>query len=677
MANALLLLAVFSLAADDRPVACSLACDGNPPATVVVGADADRVERTAVAKFVAGVRRDSQATLPVAAEPGDAGHTMVVIGTAKSNPVLSRLAKVHKLLVAELGEEDFLLRTLVDDSRACLVIAGGGPRGVLYGAQEAFEQVVNGTPDNHVYAIQCNLTRSPSVAVRGTYCLTCWGGSPRYPRAGWEQAIDSMADAGMNRVMFWVDGLFRSERHPGAFLKRSGQRYQDTPITHDDIRRLISHAHDRGMDFYFGAGVFSWFTAEEYLASRFEEAVDPYEKRALCPSNPVAQRVTLEYLSEMIEVFPKADGYMLEIRDERGECKCDGCQQPLDKRGSKQFGQSELDFLDKLTSAIWDKHPETKFIWLIGYAAHHDDFLYYERIRRMGGDPRLEWLDVRNSWTLPGADGGREPLREFSPRVYHWTKYHGISSHQMQDQVLQTVSAGLDGLIPAYEPGGFKNCSIYRPHLPEPFPVRLLPFSLTQFYYRGYTWTPKMSREDLVSRAHRTYFSPETPRQLADDLFFLERFMVAHLPGLNRTIDVPLALARERWMAGLKPPKGRGLLGTVDDIWTGKRRSRGQTKRLLLKSVAAEIRRFQDMSQGKGDMVRVLQIEERIAELRPRASRRANESFDLMQRAIDDMRDRVEKSQDYAAEAAPALARIDEYLAELKRREAETAAKPR
>ena len=70
-------------------------------------------------------------------------------------------------------------------------------------------------------ALAMSLTR-PALSARGTYCLTCWGGTPRYDRAGWEAAIDSMADAGMNRVMFWMDGLFRSAAPPGRVPQQAG-----------------------------------------------------------------------------------------------------------------------------------------------------------------------------------------------------------------------------------------------------------------------------------------------------------------------------------------------------------------------------------------------------------------------------------------------------------------------
>ncbi|MHC4676025.1 MAG: alpha-glucuronidase family glycosyl hydrolase [Planctomycetota bacterium] len=625
---------------------------GEAEAMVVAGLDAGRVERTAVGKFLAGVEGDGGSRLLVGNEAESGVNCYVVMGTVKSNAELGRLAAGHQLAVGGLGEEDYLLRTLVEGGKRYLLIVGGGERGVLYGAQEALDQVVTSTSGNDVYVEKCNIRRSPAIGVRGTYCLTCWGGSTKYPRSGWEEAFDSMADAGMNRVMFWMDGLFRSQRHPGAFLGKPKQLYHGTPITHDDIQKLIDYAHARGMDFYLASGVFGWFTAGGYIAKEFPETKAPKGK-ALCPSNPVAQKVTLEYLSEMIEVFPQADGYMLEIRDELGECWGEICQKPLDKRGSKQYGQSELDLLEKLRTTVWAGHPKTKFIWLIGYSPHKEDVLYYERIREMGRDQRMEWLEVRNSWTLPSKDGGRKPLRYFSDRIYHWDQYYRFSGGGIQGHARRTVNEGLNGFLPAYEPG-FRSYSIYRTGSTTPFPVRLIPFCLTQFYYREYTWEPGLSRKEVVNRGHRKYFTAEVPVQMVRDLFFLKDFMVENLTVMLHQIGAGLG------------PKGCGLLCTVKDIWTVERRGGIERKIKLLEGVAVDIKRFRDMVEGAGEMARVLDIERRMAELRPVASRRSRATFDIMQRAIDDMRAEFEGLEDYKEESGPALVLIEKYLKELK-----------
>ncbi|MBI4579169.1 MAG: hypothetical protein HY718_05670 [Planctomycetes bacterium] len=622
---------------------------GSPQALIVPGPQPSPVEQTAIQKLQAGLLRDGgpAATVPVASDQGDAA-ACILVGTLAGNPVLARVAEQAGMRLDDLPPQGFVLRTVMDGDRPCLMIAGGDDRGVLYGVQEAVSQIITCTPTDEVYAEACDLRAAPALEHRGTYCLTCWGGAPSYDRQAWEDAIDSMADAGMNRVMFWMDGLFRSTRHPGTFLNKPGEQYAKTRLTTDDIRRLIRFAHDRGMTFYFGSGVFGWFTAGGYIAKQFKDAVD-HTGQGLCPSSPTARRVTVEYLSEMNDVFPDADGYMLEIRDEMDDCMCPKCQKVLDAVGSKQFGQSEMDFLDELTAAVWKQHPRTRFIWLMGYANHDHDPMYYERMRTLGRDPRMEWLEVRMNWTLPTPDGKRKPLREFSDKVYHWDPYYRLAPEHMQGRVRQTIKEGLHGYLPAYEPG-FANLSIYDTQSETPFPVRLIPFCLTQFYYRTFTWNPQIKPDAVIDRAWREYFSAEVPRQLAEDLLFMRRFMAEHYTELTRTIGRGLG------------PDGSGLIATVEDIWTVERKGGDKTRDWLLTAVAADIRRFQSLTRGTGNMARVKQIEERIAQYRPTASRRSRASMDLIGRSIDDIRAELAKCGQYVTEADEALARIDKYI---------------
>ncbi len=638
-------------------------CSASKPAAVIVtGAEIDPVQKTALAKLQATLRRDAGKDVKLAAahKIDSAAAPCIVVGTAKSNAELARVASKHGLAVEGLPPQGFLLKTITEGERPVLIIAGGDSRGVLYGVQEAIDQVITVTPSGDLSFTSCDLTAKPALDFRGTYCLTCWGGCPSYDRAAWEEAIDAMADGGMNRVMFWMDGLFRSQRHPDAFLNKPGQHFAKTKLTNDDIHKLIRFAHDRGMDFYFGSGVFGWFTAGEYIAKQFKEAADT-TGGALCASSPVAQKVELEYLSEMIEVFPEADGYMLEIRDEMDDCLCKVCQKKLDERGSKQFGQSEMDFLEKLTATVWKGHPKTKFIWLMGYANHNEDVMYYERLRKIGQDPRMEWLEVRMSWTLPSPDGGRKPLRDFSDRIYHWDAYYRFPPDAMQGRVRQTVKEGLHGYLPAYEPG-YANLSVYDPQSETPFPVRLIPFCVTQFYYRTFTWNPKITQREWLDRAYRKFFTSEVPHRFADDLLFLRQFMAEHHVELTHSIGRGLG------------PDGSGLIATVEDLWTVPRKHGGrtedQTKQWLMEAVGADIRRFQSLVKGTGDMARLNNMEKRIAEVRPTASGRSRASMDIMQRAIDDIRKEVAKCTDYEKEADEAMRRLNGYLKELEARAA-------
>ena len=627
-------------------VAFSISDREHRKVTVISGVNPGRVESTAVQTFAEELERETGSRPALATIPPEGMNPLVIVGTAAGNDTLSDLAKKHALPVDALGEEAFLLRTLEDDGRPVLLIAGGGERGVLYGVQEALDQVITSGPNGEVVVIPCDVRRQPALPIRGTYCLTCWGLAPHYDRAGWESAIDSMSRAGMNRIMFWMDGLFRSRKFPYTFLDNS--YFTGVQLTDEDIHKLIKYAHDRGMKFYLGSGVFGWFTSQTFVA-KFKEAADSSPNGTnLCPSHPLAQQLTHDYLAEMIEVFPEADGYMLEIRDEQGDCFCEVCQKPLDERGSKQFGQSELDLLEKLSRTVWAKYREKKFVWLMGFANHNNDPLYYERIRKMSRDPRMEWLEVRGSWTLPTPDGERKPLSRFSDNAYIWGGgYYAQTRESIQSLVQRILKAGLRGYLPAYEPG-FGSASLYGKVVP--YPVHLIPFVLTQHYYREFTWDPEIDRDTLLARTHRKFFSSDVPIELADDLFFLRRFHQAHYPEL--TCIAPGLIRTNRLGDG------------VEQIWndTHMPDKEGQLTRL-----ARRVRSLQELAKGGGDMNRVVQIEERIAQHRPNTSRRSARSFDLMQRCIDDIRTALAERQEDLVQAKDTLARIEARIAEYRK----------
>ena len=52
----------------------------------------------------------------------------------------------------------------------------------------------------------------------------------------------------------------------------------------------------------------------------------------------------------MLDTWSESDGFMLEVRDEQGECKCETCKIPLDEFGSKTYGHAEITWLQEFWS---------------------------------------------------------------------------------------------------------------------------------------------------------------------------------------------------------------------------------------------------------------------------------------------------------------------------------------
>jgi hypothetical protein len=118
--------------------------------------------------------------------------------------------------------------------------------------------------------------------------------------------------------------------------------------------------------------------------------------------------------------------------------------------------------------------------------------------------------------------------------------------------------------------------------------------------------------------------------------------------------------------AGLGPD-GSGLLATVEDIWTVPRKGGDERKMRLLEGIGADIRRLRSATQGR-DAARLAEMESRMAALRPTASGRSRASFDIMQRAIDDIRKQLTVCDDYLKEADEAEKRVNRYVTKLDAR---------
>lgn len=350
------------------------------------------------------------------------------------------------------------------------------------------------------------VTQKPVIAIRGTYNLACWGLAPRYSLQDWEKIIDAMAADGMNVIYFWISGLFRSKLYPETFI------YPETPLTTEDIRQLIRYANSHGVDFYLGTGVFAWFGVDE-IAKHHDE-VRELGIDHMCRTLPAAQKAMQAYLTELYDTFPEAKGMWLEIGCE-GDYHCSGplCQRQIDAYGSRQIGKSELSFLKKFSNDLWQKHPEAKLVWGVGYPAHQWDVNYYDEIRREFRDPRYQFLEVRQNWELPDAQGVRHPLTDVSRNIMHWDQYYALSLRDLGERAQRIHKDGLAGWIVAFEPG-FSTHSIYGSKIP--YPVDAIPYRLTRFAYQQFSSDPELSWSGFRKRLLDHFFGEGANPELVD-----------------------------------------------------------------------------------------------------------------------------------------------------------------
>lgn len=517
----------------ETPVRLPLAQDGTAACTVVVlSADEPTwLLRTGADSLRKTVSAWSDATLPQSfTKPEGFGwptQPSVVLATfdalAAAAPELasgpSPLARA-----AFTADAGFVCAPVYIASATHVVVTGKTARGVYNGAIYLQEFCIDGNR-NDLYVELGPVLRTPQLEGRAVYLLTIWGNEAEYTAADWEQVFDSFARDGFDRVYFWLSGHFPSQQFPATFRCKDGpwDTTEKSAIPSlDDHRRLIRAAHDRGLRFYLGGGLGGW-CGTQYLTDQAPGTMKTrppgigYEGiYSLCPSHPRSRASLIAYYKEMFDALPQADGLFIESADEWGACECALCSQPVDAFGSRQFGQSQLSLLEEILHAVWRDHPHARLAYTIGYDEHLHDPAYYARVRAMA-DPRIEWMEARDKWTFPGAEGTDEPAASFSRQVMRWRQYYALPLEQLCRDADRVARSGLYGLITAFEPGAGSG-SVYTT---IPYPSDLFPYLLTGFVWREATWEPTGSLDRTKAKVQRRFFGREAPNSLSDDLWSL------------------------------------------------------------------------------------------------------------------------------------------------------------
>jgi hypothetical protein len=604
--------------------------DGKPVATLIVPDDEAPIWDAAAAAIASTAERWGGAAARVVrlakGAPRPTGD-LIVVGTPESSDLIAGLSRQTDGAMARVPFIDahgFAIEARTDGAAKLLFIGGKIPRGAYNGAifcRDFLLDASAGPPgESRVFVRRGALVRSPRLAARGTYHLSLYGVAMTYTAEDWMKIIDRYAEDGMDRVYFWLSGHHPSPKYPRLY---NVDATSNTRLTVDGVRRLIRYCHDRDIKFYIGGGVFAW-TAAHYLIDGHPE-IAAVKAGGLCPSQPFARTGNREHFLEMYDTWPEADGFMLEIRDEHGECQCARCQVALGAFGSKSYGRSEITWLHEFARAAWQRNPNLHLCWLIGYAEHARDVAYYQQIREMS-DPRFEWLEVRIGldlkarWSLPGPGGVPHPLAFFSRQISHFDPFYRMPINDVLTAARRCADEGLLGYVPAFEPG-FGSGSYYGTEIP--LPTNILPYCLTGFAYREATWEPGVSSDEFKARIFQRYFSPEAPKQLVDDMVFLHGFSIEYAELLGsyarprygfdgRKLDC-LTVAGER----------RRIRSIADDKERQRETQRVQTAIQKLAAIPAALERMKA-------------IETRCEALTPIASPKTRDGLALLHRLIDD-----------------------------------------
>jgi len=230
---------------------------------------------------------------------------------------------------------------------------------------------------------------------------------------------------------------------------------------------------------------------------------------------------------------------------------------------------------------------------------------------------------VRGNWELPDLDGGMHPLTHFAREMIHWTHYYEDPLDDLRGWIERSVHEGLLGYCPAFEPG-FSSASFYSDDIP--FPVNALPYVLTRFAYRTFTWEPHLGQAQgqpllqFRERVRRKFFTPDAPPELTDDLLWLFDFI--------RTTATSTAFRPGgRWQRGER----RAWLKEVETATEARAHSPDEWEQMAQWLAAL-------LELGAAHASRLDEIAGRIEAHGPAASARTKRSLKMLRQAVTDCR---------------------------------------
>ena len=331
---------------------------GKSAYVIVVGADASPAERFAAEELVSHLEEMSGAKLPIVTDAGELPARAILLGQ-------SRYVKDNLLGVVvdwkQLGKEGCLLRTAGDR----LIIAGGYPRGTLYGVYALLEDYLGCrwfAPDTRVIPKRetvsvppLDTTEQPAFEYRDP---VLWSGD------GWS--------------LWWTEHF---DPDYVARMRHNG-RWVDIHYRHQAIKESDSRIDERhGGHFrtpHYGHNLSSLVPAKDYAVSNPEYFALKDGKRVtegdleLCLTNPDVARVAAETMRGWMRAEPEADMFFIGQSDSPNACRCDRCMaamqtyepgiSPQDPGFGGRGGRAGLNllFVNRVAELVEEEFPNVR-----------------------------------------------------------------------------------------------------------------------------------------------------------------------------------------------------------------------------------------------------------------------------------------------------------------------------
>jgi hypothetical protein len=210
----------------------------------------------------------------------------------------------------KLKPESFEIRA----SDKVLVISGGDARGLVYGALEAREQLLNGEPLDELSA----RPGTPKLAFRGIKLNTPWD-SYRPSSAldqhqatardlkFWEDYLDMMVENRFNAFTLWTMHPFTYMIRPKNFPEASKWSDAEFAEWQKLYREIFRMAKERGLDTY--VVFWSIFVSEEFAKAHGVAKKNFYPHYYVDgDTSPITKRYLRESVAQMLVEYPDLDG---------------------------------------------------------------------------------------------------------------------------------------------------------------------------------------------------------------------------------------------------------------------------------------------------------------------------------------------------------------------------------
>lgn len=308
--------AIFTMAA--LLTACSgeqkLVSGGKSEYRIFVASDAPEPEHQAALELQKNMEKISRSRLEITSEAGDSDK-LVYVGFRGAPAAL-----LDGIDTASFGKEEFLIRS--DGQR--MVIAGGQPRGTMYG-------VISYLTDH----LGCRWYTREIAKI------------PSRPTITLGKIDDRQKPAFENREPFYTEAYdtqwaLHNRTNSRAIPDSLGGAFETFPFVHTFYALVPPEKH--------------FHSHPEYFAQVGGKRVG--KNAQLCLTNPATVREATKTVFEWIKTHPKADVFSIDQNDGAGRCECDRCKALDDQEGSPSA--TLLTFVNQIADTVAKVYPKVQ-----------------------------------------------------------------------------------------------------------------------------------------------------------------------------------------------------------------------------------------------------------------------------------------------------------------------------